>query len=66
MFFVEACAWTWVSTTHTDLSSRDTPKPGVPRVRLIACVCVHALISITGVYGCLLRGFSPAPQPSKT
>ena len=64
--FVEARAWTWVSTTHTDLPLRDTPKPGVPRVRLITCVCVHALILITGVYGCLLRGLSPAPRSSKT
>ena len=64
--FVEARAWIWVSTTHTDLSLRDTPKPGVPRVRLIACVCVHALILITGVYGCLLLGLSPAPRSSKT
>ena len=31
--FVEACAWTWVSTTHMDLSLRDTPTPGV--------ACVH-------------------------
>ena len=49
IFFVEAHAWTWVSTTHTDLSLRDTPKLGVPRVRLLACVCVHALILITRV-----------------
>ena len=64
--FVEARAWTCVSTTHTDLPLRDTPKPDVPRVCLVACVCVHALILITGVYGCLLRGLSPAPQSSKT
>ena len=64
--FVEARAWTWVSTTHTDLSDRDTPKPGVPRVRLMACVCAHGLILITGVYGCLLHGLSPAPRSSKT
>ena len=64
--FVEARAWTWVSTTDTDLPRRDTPKSGVPRDRLIACVCVHALISITGVYGYLLRGLSPAPRSSKT
>ena len=63
--FVEAGAWIVVSTTHTDLSFHGTPKPGLPRVRLIACVCVHALILITGVYGCLLRGLSPAPQSSK-
>ena len=42
--FVEARAWAWVSTAHTELPLRDTPHPGVPRVRLIACVCVHALI----------------------
>ena len=64
--FVGARAWTWVSTTHTDLPLRDTPKPGVPSVRLIACVCVHVLILGTGVYGCLLRGLSPAPRSSKT
>ena len=64
--FVVARAWTWVSTTHTDLTLRDTAKPGVPRVRLIACVCVHALILITGVYGYLLRGLSRAPGSSKT
>ena len=64
--FVEARAWTSVSTTHTDLPLRDTPKPGVTRVRLIVCVCVHALILITGVYGYLLRGLSPAPRSSKT
>ena len=28
--------------------------------------CVHALILITGVYGYLLRGLSPAPRSSKT
>ena len=64
--FVEARAWTCVSTTHTNLPLRDTPKPGVPRVRLIACVCVHVLTLITGVYGYLLRGLSPAPRSSKT
>ena len=64
--FVEARAWTWVSTTHRDLPLCDTPKPGVPRVRLIACVCVHALILITRVYVCLLRGLSPTPRSSKT
>ena len=64
--FVEARAWTLVSTTHTDLSLRDTPKPGVPRVCLIAFMCVHAFILITGVYGCLLRGLSPARLSSKT
>ena len=42
--FVEARAWAWVSTTHTDLPLRNTPKPGVPGVRLLARVCVHALI----------------------
>ena len=47
--------------THTDLPLRDKPKLGVPLLRLIACVCVHALILITGVYGYLLRGLSPAP-----
>ena len=64
--FVEARAWTCVSTTHTDLPLRDTPKLGVPRVHWIACVCVHALTLITGVYGYLLCGLSPAPQSSKT
>ena len=64
--FVEAHAWTWVSTTHMDLPLFDTSKPGVPRVRLMACVCVHALILITEVYGYLLHGLSPAPQSSKT
>ena len=59
-YFVEARAWTWVSTTHTDLSLRDTPKPGVSCVRLIACGCVHTLVLIMGVYGCLLHGLSPA------
>ena len=29
---VEAHAWTWILTTHTELCLRDTPKPGVPRV----------------------------------
>ena len=53
--FVEALACTWVSTTQTDFSLCDTPKPGVPRVCLITCVCLHALILINGVYGCLLR-----------
>ena len=38
---METSAWTWVSTTHTDLSLRDTRKPGVPRVHwLRACVCM--------------------------
>ena len=38
---VEARAWIWISTTRTDLSLRDTPKPAVPRVHsLRACVCV--------------------------
>ena len=38
---VEARTWTWISTTHTDLSLHDTPKPGVPRVHwLHACVCM--------------------------
>ena len=64
--FVEARAWTWVSRTHKDLPLRDTPKPGVPRVCLIACVCVHALILITGANGYILRGLSPAPPSSKT
>ena len=36
--FVEARAWTWGATTHTDISLRDTPQPGVPCVRSIACV----------------------------
>ena len=64
--YVEARAWTWVSTTHTDIPLRDTPKMGVPRVCLVARLCVHALILITGVYGCLLRGLSPDPRSSKT
>ena len=45
-FFVQARVWTWVSTKHTDLCLRDTPKP---RVRFLGRVCVHALILITGV-----------------
>ena len=39
--FLEARAWTLISTTHTDLSIRDTPKPVVPPVNwLRACVCM--------------------------
>ena len=37
-FFIETRAWTWISTTHTILSVRDTPKPGVPVANGSVCV----------------------------
>ena len=37
-FFIETRAWTWISTTHTSLSVRDTPKPGVPVANGSVCV----------------------------
>ena len=37
-FFIETRAWTWVSTTHTSLSVRDTQKPGVPMANGSVCV----------------------------
>ena len=39
-FLIETCAWTWISTTHTSLSVRDAPKPGVPVANGSVCVCV--------------------------
>ena len=38
LFFIETRAWTWISTTHTSLSVRDTPKPGVPVANGSVCV----------------------------
>ena len=37
-FLIETCAWTWISTTHANLSFRDTPKPGVSVANGSVCV----------------------------
>ena len=35
--------WTWICTTHADISLRDTPRPGVPLLHwLRACVCMSS------------------------
>ena len=63
-FLIETRAWPCISTTHTSLSVKDTPKPGVTVAN--GSVCVHAIDLVTGLYGCLLRWLSPAPRTSKT
>ena len=42
-FLIETRAWTWISTTHTSLSVRGTPKPGVPMANGSVCVCMPLL-----------------------
>ena len=37
-FVIETRAWTWISTTHTSLSVRDTRKPCVPVAKCSVCV----------------------------
>ena len=60
-FLIETRAWTWIYTTHTSLSFRDTPKPGVPVATGSVCVRMP-LIKLRGYMVAYYVGYHPPPE----
>ena len=64
ILFIETRAWTWISTTHTSLSIRDTPKPGVPVANGSVRVCMP-LIWLRGYMVAYYVGYHPPPEQAR-
>ena len=63
-FLRETCAWTWISTAHTSLSFRDTPKPGMPVANGSVCVRMP-LIWLRGYMVAYYVLYHPPPKQAR-